>query len=102
EVHLRTAAARYKSVQALLELSRLEAARKDAPAALATLRHALELAPNSEEVLVTYAQVALGARTPVPAILALDPLRRMCPSVAQYPYLLGVAYMQAGDMAAAA
>jgi tetratricopeptide (TPR) repeat protein len=99
---LRTAALRYKSVQALLQLARLEAGRKDAPAALLALRRALELAPNSEEALATYAQISLGVRAPVPAILSLEPLRRMCPTVAQYPYLLGVAYMQAGDMPAAA
>ena len=92
----------HKSVKALLQLAKLQAAQKDAPGALASLRRALELAPNSEEALTTYAQISLGVRTPLPAILALEPLTRMCPTVAQYPYLLGVAYMQAGDMPAAA
>jgi tetratricopeptide (TPR) repeat protein len=91
----------HESVRALLQLAKRQAAQKDAPGALASLRRALELAPNSEEALTTYAQISLGVRTPLPAILALEPLTRMCPTVAQYPYLLGVAYMQAGDMPAA-
>jgi tetratricopeptide (TPR) repeat protein len=37
----------------------------------------------------------------VPAILTLESLTRLCPSVAQYHYLLGVGLMTAGDMEAA-
>ena len=35
------------------------------------------------------------------AILALEPLARMVPSVMENQYLLGVALMQAGDMPSA-
>ena len=59
------------------------------------------LAPNAEEVLTAIAQVSLGARAPVPAILVLEPLTRLAPTVAQHHYLLGVALMQVGDMPAA-
>ena len=59
------------------------------------------LAPNSEEVLSAYARVALAARAPVTAILTLEPLARVLPSVMEYHYLLGVALMQAGDMPSA-
>ena len=59
------------------------------------------MAPNSEEVLSAFAQVSLAARTPVSAILTLESLTRIYPSVVQYHYLLGVALMQVGDMPAA-
>jgi cellulose synthase operon protein C len=98
---LRTAADRFQSVQALLQLARLQTGEGDAAAALETLRKARTLAPNAEEVLYTFAQVSLGARMPVPAILALESLTRLCPSVAQYHYVMGVALMTAGDTTAA-
>jgi tetratricopeptide (TPR) repeat protein len=101
ERQLRSAIDRFQSVEALLQLARLQSSRKDAAGALESLRRARALAPNAEEVLSASAQVALAARAPVPAILALEPLTRMCPTVAQYPYLLGVALMQAGDTLAA-
>jgi tetratricopeptide (TPR) repeat protein len=98
---LRAAATRFSSVRALLRLGRLQAARKNAKAALAAVDEARTLAPNSEEVLSTYAQLALAMRAPAPAIRALEPLTRLCPEVAQHHYLLGVALLQAGDMASA-
>ena len=101
ERQLRSAADRYHSVRALVQLARLQSGRRDAAGALESLNRARALAPNSEDVLSASAQVSLAVRAPVPAILALEPLARMCPTVAQYPYLLGVALMQAGDMVAA-
>ena len=102
ERQLRSAIDRFHSVEALLQLARLQSSRKDAAGALESLGRARALAPNAEDVLSASAQVALAVRAPVPAILALEPLARMCPTVAQYPYLLGVALMQAGDTLAAA
>ena len=96
---LRSAADRFQSVQALLELARIQTTRRDS-AALDTLGRARKIAPNSEEVLSAYAQIALARHAPLPAILALEPLTRMAPSVAQYHYLHGVALLQAGDMEA--
>jgi tetratricopeptide (TPR) repeat protein len=101
ERQLRSLAERFHSVQALLQLARLQSSRRDPAAAVESLARARALAPNSEEVLSASAQLSLALRAPVPAILALEPLARMCPTVAQYPYLLGVAFMQAGDMQAA-
>jgi tetratricopeptide (TPR) repeat protein len=98
ERQLRSAAERFKSVQALLQLARLQSGQGDAVGALESLTRARALAPNAEDVLSASAQVALAVRAPLPAILALEPLTRMCPTVAQYPYLLGVALLQAGDM----
>jgi tetratricopeptide (TPR) repeat protein len=90
-----------QSVKALLQLARHQSGQGDAAGALESLTRARVLAPNSEEVLSASAQMSLAVRAPVPAILALEPLTRMCPTVAEYPYLLGVALMQAGDMLAA-
>src|SRR5918996_204993 len=82
---------RPESVRALMQQARQQSARGDAPGALESLGRAREIAPNSEEVLAAFAQVSLATRTPVPAIVALDALTRICPTVAQYHYLLGVA-----------
>jgi tetratricopeptide (TPR) repeat protein len=92
---------RFPSVQALLQLSRIQSGRRDTEAALDTLDRALALAPNSEDVLFASAQLSLATRVPWRAIRALEPLVRMCPTVADYPYLLGVALIQAEDMVAA-
>jgi len=90
-----------RSVNELLQTARRQVQAGDAPGALESLRGARTLAPNSEEVLSAIAQVALAARLLVPAITTLDALTRICSTVPQYHYLLGVALMEAGDMAAA-
>ena len=90
------AMAQQGSVRAHLELARRGAERGDLNRSLAILTEAIELAPNSEQVLATYARVALAARAPVQAIITLEPLTRMHPTVAEYAYLLGVARLQAG------
>ena len=101
EQQLQSAIDRFDSVQALLTLARLEAARKNAAAAIRSLDRARALAPNSEDVLLAYAELSLAVRTPLPAILALEPLTRMCSTVAQYHYLFGVGLMQIGNTPAA-
>jgi tetratricopeptide (TPR) repeat protein len=98
---LAATAERFGSVEALLQLSRLQSEDGDAPAALESLRKARVAAPNSEAVLSAFAQMSLAANAPVPAILALEALTRLCPSVSAHHYLLGVALMRAGDMPAA-
>lgn len=98
---LASAAARFESVEALLQLSRLQSEDGDAAAALDSLRKARAAAPNSEGVLSAFAQMSLAAGAPVPAILALESLTRICPTVAQHHYLLGLALMRVGDMLAA-
>src|SRR5919198_3678636 len=89
------------SVRELLQTARDQIQRGDRPGALESLRRARVLAPNSEEVLGALAQVSLASRTLAPAITTLDGLTRMCPTVSQYHYLLGVALMEGGDMLAA-
>jgi tetratricopeptide (TPR) repeat protein len=95
------AADRFDSVNALLRLAQLQAGRGDQQAALSSLQRARALAPNSEEVLSGFAQLSLAARAITPAIAALQALTRICPTVAQYHYFLGVALMQAGDFVVA-
>ncbi|MEM7352239.1 MAG: tetratricopeptide repeat protein [Acidobacteriota bacterium] len=99
ERQLRSVAGRFGSVQALLRLSRIAAARQDVQGSLDALGQALEIAPASEEVLAANARTSLTAGLPVPAITVLEPLTRMHPTVAEYAYLMGVAQMQVGDMA---
>ena len=97
---LRSVADRFQSVQALLQLARLQAGQKNTAGALQSLVKARAIAPNSEEVLRTYAETALAAKAPLTAIPALEALTRVCPTVGQYRYLEGEALMQAGDVAA--
>lgn len=97
----RETAMRFSSVHALLQLARLQSGAGQAKAALETLAQAGAQAPNSEDVLFATGQVALSARRPLPASLALQTLVRFAPDEARYHYLLGVAMMQAGDMPAA-
>ena len=66
EQQLRAVAERYRSVQALMDLARLQTRQKDGPGALSSLEKARALAPNSEGVLNAYAQVSLAGRAPVP------------------------------------
>jgi tetratricopeptide (TPR) repeat protein len=89
------------SVKALLARARTQMQAQDTAGARDTVLQALALAPNSEDVLSAHVQVSLAARTPLPALRALEPLTRMCPEVASYHYLRGVALLQAGDSPAA-
>lgn len=93
--------AKSESVRALMQLARTQVQEGNQPAALESLRKARMQAPNSEEVLSAFAQVSLAARAITPAILTLESLVRMCPTVGQYHHMLGVALLQAGDIPAA-
>lgn len=93
----RPSSAQEPSVRALFEVARQQSSEGKIEAALETLRQVRSLAPNSEEVLSAYARTALAARAPVAAVTVLEPLTRMCPASADYHYLLGVAFLQAGD-----
>jgi tetratricopeptide (TPR) repeat protein len=93
--------ARPQSVKALLALAHEQSEKKDLRGALETLGRARALAPNSEEVLVAYAEASLALRAPLPAVSVLEALVRICPGVGQYHYLLGTALVQAGDVPAA-
>lgn len=85
------------SVRALLQRARAEADQKNVAGALASLDRARSLAPNSEEVLLAHAELLLAAGKPRQAVLDLEPLVRMAPTVARYASLLGTALLQIGD-----
>jgi tetratricopeptide (TPR) repeat protein len=98
---LRVAAEKHQSVQAYIQLARLQSRGGDVEAAMDSLAKARVIAPNSEDVLSAYAQLALAAKRPLPAVLTLEAMTRVYPTVAQYHYLLGVALMAVGDMPSA-
>jgi tetratricopeptide (TPR) repeat protein len=98
EVQLRSLAERFQSVRALLELARLHARRGQSQRSAEAVQRALDIAPNSEEVLTARARVSLSVQAPVLAIEALRALTRMHPTVAEHTSLLGVALLQIGEL----
>ncbi len=96
-----TASPGAKSVKALLQLARTQFEQKNAAGALQSLRRARAIAPNSEEVLLAFAEAALAAGAPLEAATALHALVRISPTVAQYHYQQGVTLFRLGDTAAA-
>lgn len=101
EALLADAGGAFGSVRALLALARLQSQDGRQDAAIQTVRAALRLAPNAEEALAAFAELSLAAHAPVPAILTLESLTRMCSTEPRYFYLLGVGLMTAGDMPSA-
>lgn len=101
ETQLVSIAERFESPRALLLLARIAADRGETERARLHLEKALEIAPNSEEILLTRAELALTTRDYLGAILALDPLVRMLPREAKPIYLLGVARLQLGALSSA-
>lgn len=99
EALLRSVVERHQSVRALLTLARLYGRQGMNPRAAELVQQALEIAPNSEEVLAAWARVSLAVETPVVAIRALESLIRMHPTAEEYNYLLGLALLQIGEMA---
>ena len=89
---------KYQSARAYLEAARLQRAAGDHGAAFQTVSKAREIAPNSEDVLSAYAQLALATKQPLPAAFTLLALTRIHPAVSLYHYLLGVALLGMGDL----
>jgi tetratricopeptide (TPR) repeat protein len=98
---LADAGERGHSVRALMQLAHLYAEEGDAARAAGALRSALQIAPNSEDVLAAVAELSLTTHATVQAILTLESLTRLCPTEPRYAYELGVGLMMAGDMPAA-
>jgi tetratricopeptide (TPR) repeat protein len=82
---LTDAADKFRSVQAMLLLSRLQSEDGDAAGALDSLRRARALAPNSEEVLSAFAQMSL-------AVSALQVAEQLEPNRALTLLALGIAH----------
>jgi tetratricopeptide (TPR) repeat protein len=97
EAQLVSLAERFDSVRAMLDLARSLARRGEAQRAIGVLRHALDIAPNSEAVLSAYARLCVEHQAPVPAMATLEALTRMHPTVAEYHYLLGIARLQLAE-----
>ena len=91
--------AQAESVRALIQEARAEAKQGNHSQAAMILDRAKAIAPNSEAVLSDFAKNSLAAGDPVGAINALEPLTRMHPEVAEYPYMLGVARLQIKEFA---
>lgn len=94
-----TSLAETDSVRALIQQARVQARQGNHSTAAEILNRAKMMAPNSEEVLSDLAKNSLAAGDPVGAINTLEPLTRMHPKVAEYPYLLGVAQLQIKEFA---
>ena len=97
ESQLMSLAERFDSVRPMLELARSLARRREDQRAIGVLRRALDVAPNSEAVLSAYARLCVQHEAPVPAMATLEALTRMHPTVAEYPYLLGIARLQLAE-----
>lgn len=82
------------SVLAMVQQAKSHARQGDHAMAAQILDQARMMAPNSEDVLSDFAKNSLAAGDPVGAINTLEPLMRIHPKVAEYPYLLGVALLQ--------
>ena len=102
EAQLQLLSDAHGSVNAQLQLARLQAQQGRHTDALALLRRALAVAPSSEDLLALYARTALASRNPAWTIRPLQALIRMVPEEPDYPYLLGVAHMQVGQLEEAA
>ena len=89
---------KYQSARSYVEAARLLRAAGNHAGALEAVTKAREIAPNSEDVLSAYAQLALATKQPLPAAFTLLALTRMHPAVALYHYLLGVALLGMGDL----
>ncbi len=89
EDQLRSLAKRFDSVEALMQLAALPDAADREKLALEAVEQASRLAPNSEEVLLTHARLALEVGVVHGAARSAEPLVRMRPEVAEYRFLLG-------------
>jgi tetratricopeptide (TPR) repeat protein len=101
EQQLRSAALRFKSVEALLALGELRLAAGDGSGARKAIEEARVLAPNSEDVLVACARSWLRLKQPDRALPSLEALVRLFPTVGEYHSWRGEALLKTGDVEAA-
>ena len=99
---LRSLDKRFGSVEALLRLASLEDLEGREKQALDAAARAARQAPNSEEVLLTHARLALEVGVVNSAARSVEPLVRMCPEEPEYRVLLGRAWRQRRKMGEAA
>lgn len=84
-----------------LARSEAESRRGDDRAAIASVREALRLAPNSTELLYRYAHLAMRLGAPGESVRAMSAATRIESDYPDYLYLLGVAQLWVGDIDAA-
>lgn len=84
-----------------LAKSEVESRRGDDRAAIASVTQALQLAPNSTELLYRYAHLAMRLGSPAEAVRAMSAATRIESDYPDYLYLLGVAQLWVGDTDAA-
>ncbi len=94
---LRSLSRRFQSARASVLLSRNAQHLGNRKGAVDASRRALELAPDSEEVLVLHTRNALTAKLADDAAKAVEPLARMHPEVADYQFLLGSVWQALGN-----
>jgi tetratricopeptide (TPR) repeat protein len=85
------------SVRAMLALGGSLARRGEGQMAIGVVYRAVEVAPNSEDVLSAYARLCVEHEAPVPAMKTLESLTRIFPANAEYFYLLGIARLQLAE-----
>ncbi len=86
---LRSLDRRFASVEALLRLAKIFVGLNNPKLSMDYLERALKRAPNSEEVLVKHARLALEIGVIPVAAASVEPLARMRPEVAEYQLFLG-------------
>jgi len=91
-----------ESVLAMVQQARAQARQGNHAVAAGILDRAKMMAPNSEDVLSGFANNSLASGDPVGAINTLEPLMRIHPKVAEYPYLLGIALLQVKEFQSSA
>ncbi len=99
---LRSLDKRFGSVEALLRLVRVARLEGQEKQAFDAAERASRQAPNSEEVLLTHARLALEVGVVGSAARSVEPLVRMRPEVAEYRVLIGRVWSQRRKMGEAA
>ena len=87
--HLASLDKRFASVEALLRLAELARHEGQLKRALDAIERAFREAPNSEQVLLHHARIALEADIVASAVRSVEPLVRLNPDEAEYQWLLG-------------
>lgn len=95
------AAQRFSSPEAFLRLVDVLTGQGDLQGSVKNAIKAMRLAPDSEEVLATYARASYRVEQAGTALGAIEPLVRLYPHVAEYRFLHGVAALDRDDLTTA-
>lgn len=95
---LRAVSRHFESTRATLQLAEIASRLRNRKLALDFSERARRFSPNSEEVLAAHVRSALAAKIPSTAAQSIEPLAKMHPTVAEYQVLLGLVWIQLGNM----